>query len=65
MTDEMDTLVGTNQDVTSLQIQANIKFEQNINAVSEDETDSNSVVTPSDDVVENLETPSDDVNESI
>ena len=32
MSDDVDTLVGTSTDITSLQIRANIKFEQNINA---------------------------------
>ena len=51
MSDEMDTLVGTSEDVTSLQIQANIKFEQNITALPEEEN-SEGVITPSDDVIE-------------
>ena len=47
MSDEMDTLVGTNTDVTSLQIEANIKFVQNISTVSSEEN----ISTPSDDII--------------
>ena len=45
MSDDVDTLVGTSTDITSLQIRANIKFEQNINAIND--LIDGKVVTPS------------------
>ena len=51
MSDEADTLIGTNADNYSLQIKANIRFEQNITALPDVEEEE-VVVTPSDDIVE-------------
>lgn len=48
--DEAHTMIGMNAEDYSLQIKANIKFEQNINALPDEEEEV--VVTPSDDVVE-------------
>lgn len=49
MSDEDDTLIGTSTDVTSLQIKANVKFEQNLTALPD--TQEEVVVTTSDDVI--------------
>lgn len=48
MSDEDDTLIGTSTDVTSLQIKASVKFEQNLTALPD--TQEEEVVTSGDDI---------------
>ena len=44
MSDEDDTMIGTSEEITALQIKANIKFEQNVNEEN--------VSTPTDEIVD-------------